>query len=337
MDNKNSMKAKDNKDIKNDVPVSADLRNTFHVTKHLAWYLGAVSVVIVVGLIFFILSGLNLGIDYTGGTLMTVDMGKAYEVNDVRDVLAQNGFADAPVVKSESSTGANQVIIRMQEKGTSEEQATTRENIVKGLQVKYPDAKLMNSQRVGGVASAELIRNTMWSILIASVLILIYVAIRFKYIAGVAAVIALVHDILVMTAVVAIFRIQVNSSYIAAILTILGYSINDTIVVFDRIRENEPKYYPRVLNRFQLTDLSIKQTLVRSINASMTVLLTTVALYVFGVDSIKEFALPLLVGIASGTYSSIFVAAPIWAWWKDSVDFKKGIIKTHSNAKPKKA
>lgn len=314
------------------------VKKSYHITKHLKWYMIGASVIIVIGIVFFIIfGGLNLGIDYTGGTLMTINMGQSYDVNDVRNVLAQNGYADAPVTMSKSSTGENEAIIRMQERGTAEKQATDRENIMKGLQEKYPNAKLMNSQRVGGVASSELVRNTGLAILISSILILIYVGIRFKLIAGVAAVTALLHDILIMTAFVVIFRIQVNSPYIAAVLTILGYSINDTIVVFDRIRENEPKYYPRLLNRFQLTDLSIKQTMVRSINSSMTVLITTVALYVFGVDSIKEFALPMIVGIVSGTYSSIFVAAPIWAWWKDSIDFKKGVIKVHSNAKPKKA
>jgi preprotein translocase subunit SecF len=324
--------------IENDLALAPNIKKTIHITRHLKWYIIGASVIIVIGLIFGIIyGGLNLGIDYTGGTLMTVDMGKEYNVNDVRDVLAANGFADAPVVTSVSNTGAHDAIIRMQERGTPEEQRVVRENIIKGLQAKYPDAKQSNAQRVGGVASSELVRNTMLAILVASVLILLYVGIRFKLIAGVAAVTALLHDILIMTAFVIIFRIQVNSPYIAAVLTILGYSINDTIVVFDRIRENEPKFYPKILNRFELTDLSIKQTMVRSINSSMTVLMSTVALYIFGVDSIKEFALPMIIGIVSGTYSSIFVAAPIWAWWKDSIDFKKGLIKTHSNAKPKNA
>lgn len=140
---------------------------------------------------------------------------------------------------------------------------------------------------------------------------LIYIWIRFELLSGLSALVALIHDALIMSALVLIFRTRINSSFIAAILTIVGYSINDTIVVFDRIRENT-KRFKHSLNKEQIVDKSVSETIVRSLNTSITTLFTITALYILGVQSIKEFALPLIVGIISGTYSSIFIASPFW-------------------------
>ncbi|MDP2892069.1 MAG: protein translocase subunit SecF [Bacillota bacterium] len=314
----------------------------YNITKHLPWYISAAGLVVVLGVVFaFVWGGLNIGIDFTGGTIMTLDLHKEYSVDDVRQALINNGVGDAPVVKSGAEGASTQAIIRLKEKGTFTEQEELRAKIRDDLKAKYPDVEIAGVDRVGGVASTDLLKNASIAVAIALTGILLYTALRFKLIAGVATIIAMIHDVLLMTAVVAIFQIQINSPYIAAVLTIMGYSIYDTIVVFDRIRENEPRYFPKQMDRFQLTNLSIRETLVRSIVTTMVTLFTIVALCIFGVISMQEFAIPLAVGIASGAYSSIFIATPIWAYWKTASDLRKGIVykdgKQIPQPKPRKA
>jgi preprotein translocase subunit SecF len=163
----------------------------------------------------------------------------------------------------------------------------------------------------------SMIANALLSVLAAWVLILIYVSIRFKFHSALAAILCLINDVLIMIAVVCILRVEINSSFIAACLTIVGYSINDTIVVFDRIRENNRLLGAKGIERRAIADLSIRETLPRTINTSLTTLITILAVYIFGVESIKEFALPIIVGLISGTYSSIFIASPIWIGLED--------------------
>ena len=155
---------------------------------------------------------------------------------------------------------------------------------------------------------------------------LIYIWIRFEIYPGVGAITALVHDVIIMTAVMAIFRVQINSSYIAACLTIVGYSINDTIVLYDRIRDNNKVMGLKKHTRYEIANTSFKQTLGRTINTSLTTIIMVTCLYIFGVQSIKEFAFPLIIGLLSGTYSSMFIAVPIlcrpagkasWHGWKE--------------------
>lgn len=270
---------------------------------------GVVLVGLIVGLIF---GGLNLGIDFTGGSLLTVELKQEYDIQHVEDALAANGIniEDTQIVKAgENNT---QAVIRMKELPKDMDDARIRENIIASLRETYPEAGGGQVDRVGGVTTGEIITNAFLSIVIAAGLMLLYIWVRFELFSGIAAVTALVHDVLIMTAVVCIFRVQINSSYIAACLTIVGYSINDTIVLFDRIRENNKRYSISSKTRAEVADISIRETLSRTINTSVTTLVTILALYVFGVTSIKEFALPLIVGLISGTYSSIFIASPVW-------------------------
>ena len=151
---------------------------------------------------------------------------------------------------------------------------------------------------------------------------LIYIAIRFEFKFGVAALTALIHDILVTLSVYAIFNIPVNAPFIAAILTIIGYSINDTIVIFDRIRENSKTM--RTAPTIEVADKSLTQTMSRSINTTLTTLITIIAVNVF-VPAVRDFSFPLVIGIATGAYSSIFIASPTWVWLKNKASKKKGI------------
>lgn len=281
--------------------------------------------IVLTGLIVGLFSGgLNLGIDFTGGSLLTINVGQTYDPQVIENALTENGVdpATAQIVSGEKGT---QAIIRMQLSDETNA-ADVRDAIITSIQTTYPDATATDMESVGGVSSSEIVMNAFLSVLIASGLMLIYIWIRFALFSGIAGVVALIHDVLIMTAFMSITRTQINSSYIAACLTIVGYSINDTIVVFDRIRENNRVLGTRSLTRSEIADISIRETLPRTINTSLTTLITILAVYIFGVASIREFALPIIIGLVSGTYSSIFIASPIWIWledWRDRRTHKK--------------
>ena len=183
--------------------------------------------------------------------------------------------------------------------------------------------------RVGAVVGAELISNAIKSLTLAAVLMLVYIAFRFDLYSGVAAVIGLIHDVAIMMSFVVILRgfIRVETTFIAALLTIVGYSINNTIIIFDRIRENSRKAGVRNLANDQIVNVSVTESLPRTLNTTVTTLLTIVTLYVLGVDSIKQFALPLIIGIVAGTYSANMINGYVWA----------ALLDLRAKAKAKKA
>lgn len=261
-------------------------------------------VVIIAGIIAMVaFGGLNADIDFTGGTTVYVDMGTDATENDVRDAL--KGVKDIKISSIQTAED-NQFIIRLNDVGTD-----VRDDITEALKESYKDSAVLSVDNVSPTVGSELWGNAAMALIIAIVLMLIYISFRFELLSGLAAIIALAHDMLVMVSIYAIFRINVNTSFIAAMLTILGYSINATIVVFDRIRENS-KYMAKETFK-NVTNTSIWQTLARSINTSITTLIMIVVLYIFGVPSIREFALPLMIGIVAGTYSSVFIAGPMWS------------------------
>lgn len=273
------------------------------------WFAISLSIIIV-GMLMWTFKGLNLGIDFKGGTVVTIKMDKEPDnsaLEEIRKISAKYD-SSAQVQK----VGTDEVTIRGN--AISDEQIP---QLYKEIKDKFnlKEEKPRYTDRIGPSIGKELRRNAIYSSLVAVALMLIYISLRFEFKFGVAAVIALVHDVLITIAVYVFLQIPVNSSFVAAILTVLGYSINDTIVVFDRIRENSKKGIFN--NRKELVNGSVTQTLTRSINTVLTTLFTITALYIFGVSSIKEFALPLIVGILSGTYSSIFIASPIWYVWSE--------------------
>ena len=183
------------------------------------------------------------------------------------------------------------------------------------LKDKYPELTYVSLEHAGAVSSARLVKNALMSLAVALVLMLVYIIFRFDLYSGLAALIALAHDCLIMLAFMSFFgfSFQLNSSFIAALLTIVGYSINNTIIVFDRVRENK-KRFAGVKEFEEIAKLSVRETLARTLNTTTTTLLTLLALYIFGVASIREFTFPLLVGMFAGTYSSVLLACPTWAW-----------------------
>ena len=262
------------------------------------------------------MGGFNLGIDFTGGSLLTVNIGSEFEAGKINQALNEAGETGYTVLKSSAGESNEQTYaqIRLHPRATEEEDTAQRDVIMEKIKAQYPQAQMSNVERVGATASMDLIKNALLAVVVASVLILIYIWIRFEMESGFAAVLCLIHDVLIMLAFVCIFRIEINSTFIAAVLTIIGYSINNTIVVFDRIRDNralEPKQTME-----NQTDLSIKETLTRSVFTSLTTLLTISALCVLGSDSIRSFTLPIIAGLLAGTYSSIFLAGPLWTWFE---------------------
>lgn len=268
--------------------------------------------------------GINVGIDFSGGMSMQYTMGEAVTQSDIEGVLNGIGLKDYAV--SVQGTGKDSINIRIKaidEDGVQGVQAS----ITEALQAKYPNAAIYGDVNyVGPVAGATLLRNAFLSVLIAALCMLIYIAIRFDFNSGAAAVLGLVHDVLIMLSFMVILRsfVQMNSSFIAAMLTIVGYSINNTIIIFDRIRENARKM-PSSTPRVDVVNRSIKECLGRTINTTLTTLVTIVCLYIFGVSSIREFALPIIVGIISGVYSANMINGYVWAFLEEKKRAKKAV------------
>lgn len=266
--------------------------------------------------------GINVGIDFSGGMSMQYTMGEAVTQSDIEGMLNGIGLKDYAV--SVQGTGKDSINIRIKaidEDGVQGVQAS----ITEALQAKYPNAAIYGDVNyVGPVAGATLLRNAFLSVLIAALCMLIYIAIRFDFNSGAAAVLGLVHDVLIMLSFMVILRsfVQMNSSFIAAMLTIVGYSINNTIIIFDRIRENARKM-PSSTPRVDVVNRSIKECLGRTINTTLTTLVTIVCLYIFGVSSIREFALPIIVGIISGVYSANMINGYVWAFLEEKKRAKK--------------
>lgn len=269
-------------------------------------------VIIVIGLTLMASRGLNFGIDFKGGTKLVIELGEGFDKPAVDEIVKK--YAPDAVTKIVEKTQYEIKSKDLDETKTSE--------LFDDLKKTYSlqDSALLSQDQISGSIGKELTQKSIIAVLIACVAMLIYIGIRFKLDFGIAALIALFHDVLITLAVYVIFNIPVNTPFIAAILTILGYSINDTIVVFDRIRENSKSM--RRAKPEEIANKSINQTLARSINTSLTTLVVIGAVNVF-VPTVREFSLPLLVGIASGAYSSIFIASPIWVMLRKRQGMKK--------------
>lgn len=258
--------------------------------------------------------GVNLGLDFAGGLNLTYNMNETFAQDDVKAILSEQGLSDFSV--STLGNEGTTLQIRLPQLGDDEIQ-TVKANLGDALKAKYPNVDTANTgdSYVGPVAGATLIKNAIFSVLLASVLMLVYIAFRFDLYSGIAAVIGLVHDVLIMVSAMVLLRsvVQMNSSFIAAMLTIVGYSINNTIVIFDRIRENNKKPAYASLSRSEVVRLSIRESLGRTINTTLTTLVTIAALYVLGVDAIREFCLPIIVGILAGAFSANMINGYVWA------------------------
>ena len=269
--------------------------------------------------------GINLGIDFEGGLSMQYDLKTAAEKGDVEGVLSGMDISSYTVTVQGADN--NEINIRIKDVAKDDIQKV-QADFEAGIKEKYADAESIGDVNyVGPVAGATLVKNAIISVLLAAVLMLIYIAIRFDFNSGVSAVFGLLHDVLIMLSFMVIFRsvIQMNSSFIAAALTIVGYSINNTIVIFDRIRENAKKM--TAAPKEEVTNISIRESLGRTICTTVTTLITIVALCILGVASIREFALPIIVGILSGVYSANMINGYVWAFLEEKRKSRKAKAK----------
>ena len=287
------------------------------IGKSKLWFIIALTIV-AIGVASLALQGLNFGIDFTGGTRLVLKLPGGYTIAEIRDVLGEVEATDASgrLVTLENSyiqelVGQEDEVVIRTVPLTEEEQET----VLAAIGEKWLDFSTGDIQNVGPVVGGELLRNALWALLLAAVGIIIYVSFRFQFRYAVTALVALLFDSFVVISAFSLLQIEINSPFVAVILTIVGYSINNTIVIFDRLRENL-RYNPSEKVLAETVNASINQTLVRSVNTSITTLLTVGALLFLGGETLTPFALPLFIGLITGTFSSIFLSSPLWYAWK---------------------
>lgn len=280
--------------------------------KRKVWFFIFSIALILPGLYYLVIGGLKLGIDFTGGALLEYKFEKQANVEE----LKKYGVV--------TESGDNAYIIR-----TKPIEQQKIGEIKQSLEKDFGKIEVLREENVGPVVGRELGRKAVIALIVSWVMIVLYITYAFRKVPkpassfrfGVAAIVALVHDVLVVLGLFAFlgkyWNVEIDTLFVTALLTVVGFSVHDTIVVFDRIRENLPKYFGRKFS--DIADISIEQTLSRSLNTSLTVVFVLLALLLFGGETIRWFVVALLVGIISGTYSSIFNATALLAWWEEKL------------------
>ncbi|MBP2628213.1 MAG: SecF protein [Firmicutes bacterium] len=288
------------------------------------WFFALSAFVMIPGLLSIALQGFNLGIDFTGGTLLDLKFARPVSVTEVRAALQEYKLENSTIQLSASGQieASPNVFIRTRELSDDE-----RRTVLSGMEKSLGNFDTLRAEKVGAVIGSELTRNAILAVVVSWIFMIVYITYRFEFKFAVSGILAIVHDLIVVIGVFSLLQKEIDASFIAAILTIVGYSINDTIVIFDRIRENL-KTHSKTESFSQLVNRSIWQTMTRSIYTVLTVVFATVALYLFGGETTKNFSLALLIGFMSGAYSSIFNASPIWVTWKEYEDRKRIAAKT---------
>lgn len=326
-----------------------EVKNFKLVEKYKIWY-SISAAVLAVGIIFAVIFAclgqgvFNLGIDFTGGTNLSItirsefnEAGNKEKVTEyLEEQLAELGVTNHDAIQytgSGLSAGLSVTFGTIEGKEladitdfftNSETEGGFYQGLVALLGENYDTDNLQISpQSISAKASSNLLQTTILSLVIAVFLILVYITIRFEMLSGFVAVLALVHDALIVCAFMAILRIPINAPFIAALITIIGYSINATIVIFDRIRENCKKLSLKQFSAHDIANLSIKETMTRSINTTITTLFTIVVLACFPIPDMRNFAIPIIIGLLAGTFSSVFLAGTSWALIRDYRDKKK--------------
>jgi len=289
-----------------------------NLMKYKVWYFILSIIIILPGLYFLMTSGLRLGIDFTGGALLEYKIEGEVDKAQLRKVVVDQGVEVGQLISSEEGA----YIIK-----TKPLEQDKINLIKKALADRYGKVEERRVENVGPIIGKELQQKALIALIVASVAIVIYIAFSFRKVPkpassvrfGIAAIIALLHDVLVVVGVFAILgkflAVEVDTLFVTALLTVIGFSVHDTIVVFDRIRENLIKHTSKKF--IDVANLSVVQTIGRSLNTSLTVVFVLTALLLFGGETIKWFVVALLVGIISGTYSSIFNATALLVWWEE--------------------
>ena len=281
----------------------------FSIVKRYKIFFAITITFLIVGLASMFIKGFNMGIDFTGGSIMDLQFNKTVSVAEVREVLKERDLGNA-IIQLESddssATSAKGVLIRT---GViSDEQ---RQQVMADLKSKLGDFAIQRVENVGATIGGELIQQAVLAIVLSWVLMIAYITIRFEFRFAIAAIIALIIDVTVTLSYFSLFHVEMDSSFVAALLTVVGYSVNGTIVIFDRIRENL-KIHRRSESMTEMVDNSIWQTMGRSIYTVGTSLFAVVAIFVWGGDTIRNFAFAMLVGFSSGAYTSTLLAGPLW-------------------------
>ena len=283
------------------------------------------------GVLFVLSHGLNLGIDFTSGGQLTYQVEKPFSAREMTPALAairsdvERLGITAEIQISGSALGPkNQILLRTKTtrpEAMSEEIQDQGRRILEAFRARYPGAELVSTEMVGPVIREELVTNAIAAVAIGMILVLLWIMIRYDFKFAVCAIIALIHDVLVVVGAFAILYKEVNSPFVAVVLTVVGFSVHDTVVIFDRIRENLKLRKGATFG--ETTNISLLETMARSVNTVLTVLFTTFALYLLGGHTLRDFALGLIIGITSGAYSSIFNASQLLVVWKQREERKR--------------
>ena len=286
---------------------------------------------IAIGMCFLKFSSpIRLGLDFTGGTKLEYRFPHEVKLEDVRRILDKHHLAGSNIQVSKAAEDGSQVVIirskAIKERKSSQKKLGQKEKIDRDLRKTLGNFEILSIDTVSPIIGPELLNSGLLALFFTLVGIVLYISYRFKRDYALCAIIALVHDVMILIGLFAIFSllwgVEIDSLFITAVLTVIGFSVHDTIVVFDRIRENS-KYLAKNKTFGEIANDSINQTLVRSLNTSLTTLITLGTLYLFGGETTKNFVGAMFLGIASGTYSSIFVASALLVWWREMAKKKR--------------
>ena len=288
-------------------------------------WIGISIVLVVLSLLSFFIQSLNFGIDFRGGTSIRTESSEPIDVADYRRALSSLDLGDitiSEVFDPKFADHQNVAMIRIQaQPGQEAATSTLVENSLQKLQEVSEDIKFVSVESVGPKVSGELIKTAIIAVILAISAVLFYIWIRFEWQFAIGAISALIHDVILTIGIFSALQIKFDLAIIAAILTIVGYSLNDTVVVFDRVRENLRKFKKRSL--VEVMNLSINETMSRTVMTSVTTLLALISLFILGGDVIRGFVFAMIWGVVVGTYSSIFIASAILLWTGVKRDWSK--------------
>lgn len=281
----------------------------FSIVKNYRIFFAITITFLMIGFGSMIVKGFNLGIDFTGGSIMDLSFNRPVAVAEVRDVLKEHNLGNS-IIQLESSeantTTSKGVLIRT---GVIDDEQ--RRAVMNDLQAKLGEFSIQRVENVGATVGGELIQQAVLAIVLSWVLMIAYITMRFEFKFALAAIIALIIDVSVTLSYFSLFHMELDSSFVAALLTVVGYSVNGTIVIFDRIRENM-KIHRRSESLTEMIDNSIWQTMGRSVYTVGTSLFAVVAIFIWGGETIRNFSFAMLIGFSSGAYTSTLLAGPLW-------------------------
>ena len=289
------------------------------IVGHRKWWFSLSSLLVIIAFICIFMKGFNFGIDFTGGTILDLKFEQTVTVAQVREGLRKDNLENSVIQLSGDTfeESGKEVIIRTRSLTADEAQT-----IVSYISDSVGKTEINRIETVGAVIGSEVTKNTLLNVGLSFAVLVLYMSIRFEYRIAFSSILAILHDIIVVLGVFSFFQLEIDASFLAAILTVLGYSMNESVVIFDRIRESI-RTHKRTDSFKILANDSIYQTIRRSFYTLSTVLFATGSLYFFGGETTKDFALVMLVGFISGAYSSICVATSLWVTWHEHASSRR--------------